>query len=79
MDDAFLEEIARVEQAALSELQSESRSPTNRDVIIIESDSDQEDKENIPLPQRHVRQRTDNIPPSQGSVGDVIEILSDSE
>jgi RecQ-mediated genome instability protein 1 len=87
-DEQFFEEVQRVERDALgigsntgpsndtsanerNTIQS-AREP--EDVIIMDSDLEGDDKENIPLPKRNVRRR---VEPSRER--DVIEIMSDSE
>jgi hypothetical protein len=81
MDPAFLEEIERVEQAAHAEAPlPHNAAPTN--VIVIDSDSEHGDKENVPLPLRRVRRRTGDTEPQEAreaSMEDVIEIASDVE
>ncbi|KAF7327641.1 DUF1767 domain-containing protein [Mycena kentingensis (nom. inval.)] len=61
MDDAFLEELQRVEEQGMPPAPSRSTrrgSSGSGDVITIDDDDDDmEDKENVPAPQRHVRRR----------------------
>ncbi|KAF7316732.1 DUF1767 domain-containing protein [Mycena chlorophos] len=73
MDDAFLAELQKAEDASLAQTRS-SAGPSGgggADVITIDDDEDEEmeDKENVPAPQRHVRRKV---------FGDVIDI-SDSD
>jgi hypothetical protein len=86
-DEQFFEEVQRVERDALAI--GSNTGPSNdtsvnerntirepEDVIIMNSDLEGDDKENIPLPKRNVRRR---VEPSGERDSDVIEIMSDSE
>ena len=81
MDLEFLEAVERVEQEAAHQISQSHSLTAPRDVIVIETDSE-DDKENVPVPQRHVRRRTGEVVTlnSRGSdAEDIIEIFSDED
>ncbi|KAJ6513139.1 hypothetical protein C8R45DRAFT_335577 [Mycena sanguinolenta] len=87
MDDAFLEELQKAEDAQYKTQTQASMVPPRPSlaaggtrqvdadtVITIDDDDEMEDKENVPAPQRHVRRRVFG---ETRSLGEVIDISSD--
>ncbi|KAJ7227301.1 hypothetical protein GGX14DRAFT_629307 [Mycena pura] len=81
MDDAFLEELQKAEAQSITPAvprtgqDTSGRQFTDPEVITIDDDEEMEDKENLPMPQRHVRRR---VLGERKAPGEVIDI-SDSD